>query len=374
MYHPFKTCILCIMLSLSVRIAMAQQETNTKLPFQSMDKVTSSAERKTQLPLPPLTIPGASAQRTSDNTSDHPASSAVSPSQQNPQGAAENAQESGNVRVLSGTSSVLPSSTPALPKPPAVPKSTQDLKKKLDLRYGLDRPLPVSAKSLPALGPFPGADRPVKPYVINLVDGQSIALQVSETMPNRIATPFQSPNVVDASGAKIKTIKGDIYLMPASSNPFGIFISDNTLSRSPVIALTLVPEEIPGQSVIVQIDGIAKLYQEEQQQNQGDGSYPDEIKRLNRQVISEITPQGFTVNDLPSHTARKGDIEIWPEKRYSGQSMDLFVYRLTNKGVSSVELTESSFYDKTVRAVAFYPDIRLDANQTTRVYILSWKE
>ena len=54
--------------------------------------------------------------------------------------------------------------------------------------------------------------------------------------------------------------------------------------------------------------------------------------------------------------------------------MDLFVYRLTNKGVSSVELTESSFYDKTVRAVAFYPDIRLDANQTTRVYILSWKE
>jgi hypothetical protein len=64
---------------------------------------------------------------------------------------------------------------------------------------------------------------------------------------------------------------------------------------------------------------------------------------------------------------------VLPEKRYSGQHLDVFKYRVENVGQAEIELAESSFYHDGVRAVSIYPVIKLRKGMTTSVFVLSDK-
>ena len=62
-----------------------------------------------------------------------------------------------------------------------------------------------------------------------------------------------------------------------------------------------------------------------------------------------------------------------PEKRYSGQHLDVFKYRVENVGQEEIELAEPSFYRDGVRAVSIYPVIKLRKGMSTSVFVLSDK-
>lgn len=238
---------------------------------------------------------------------------------------------------------------------------------------------PASANPMPGLGVPPTAQVPGKPFVIHATPGVNEVAMVSDKYPNRIATSFANPQVIDLTGAQIQTMGGSIYFVPKDNSPAAIFITDEPSAKvpnPPTVSLTLVPKPIPAQTIVVQLDsasmhgpGMGSVEEEKLGQ-----SYVDQIRATMRQVVRGVTPSGFTEETLTSvPAATVGQLRIYPEKRLSGTRTDIFRYRIENIANNAIELTEQSFYQRGVRAVAFFPNIRLERKQATKVYIIADK-
>jgi conjugal transfer pilus assembly protein TraK len=52
----------------------------------------------------------------------------------------------------------------------------------------------------------------------------------------------------------------------------------------------------------------------------------------------------------------------------------VYRYRIINTSKEALELSEESFYQTGVKAVAFYPAVRLEPWQGTKVFIVTGKE
>lgn len=230
----------------------------------------------------------------------------------------------------------------------------------------------VSTLGLPGLGRPPGQPAPGKPIVIQAQSGVNEMAHVSISMPNRIATPFARPRAIDFSNTEIKALGSSIYIIPKNNKPIGLFITDDT-PNSPTISLTLVPRDIPGQTILINIDG---GYQPDNVQDKDEhpSDYEDGLRQTMRRLARDRAPQWTTETKLDVGAAVIGDLHILPEKQFSGQSLDAYRYRITNSGKEAVELTEESFYQPGVKAVAFFPNVRLDPKESTRVFILMGKK
>jgi len=235
---------------------------------------------------------------------------------------------------------------------------------------------PPPAGGYPGLGTPPGMPAPSgRPVPIQAQNGVNEIVNVSAFMPNRISTPFTDAKVVDFSNTKYQVIGGDVYLVPKTKEPIGLFIRDNR-PGSPTIALTLVPKQIPGVSILVNIEGgyaSGASSAGDTEDSREEGSYEATLKKVMRRVTIEGTPSGYTDTALSTGIAQLGDVRIIPEKRYSGQNFDIYRYRLVNSGKTSLELSEETFYQKGVKAVAFFPLLRLDPWQSTKVLIVTGK-
>jgi hypothetical protein len=97
------------------------------------------------------------------------------------------------------------------------------------------------------------------------------------------------------------------------------------------------------------------------------------MRSIMRKLALGKPVSGYTETNLESKVAVVGQLVIKPEKQLSGQSLDLFVYNITNAGKDAVELTEESFYQKGVKAVVIFPNVRLAPKQETKVFIASGK-
>ncbi|MCX7180724.1 MAG: type-F conjugative transfer system secretin TraK [Proteobacteria bacterium] len=238
---------------------------------------------------------------------------------------------------------------------------------------------PPPSGGYPGLGsPTPGIAQAAKPVAVQAQNGVNEMVVVSSFMPNRIATPFIDAQVIDFSKTDFKVVGGDVYLVPKTKEPIGLFIRDNK-PGSQTIALTLVPKQVPGVSVLISLDnGYSpsgqKSAAEATEDPREEASYEANIKKVLRKVSMEGTPSGYTETGLVTGIALLGDIRIVPEKQYSGQNFNIFRYRLINNGKGSLELSEETFYQKGVKAVAFYPLLRLDAWQSTKVFIVTGKD
>ena len=238
---------------------------------------------------------------------------------------------------------------------------------------------PPPSGGYPGLGsPTPGLVQAAKPVAVQAQNGVNEMVVVSSFMPNRISTPFIDAQVIDFSKTDFRVVGGDVYLVPKTKEPIGLFIRDNK-PGSQTIALTLVPKQVPGVSVLVSLDnGYSpsgqKSASEATEDPREEASYEANIKKVLRKVSMEGTPPGYTETGLVTGIALLGDIRIVPEKQYSGQSFNIFRYRLINTGKGSLELAEETFYQKGVKAVAFYPLLRLDAWQSTKVFIVTGKD
>jgi hypothetical protein len=126
-----------------------------------------------------------------------------------------------------GSRAALPVQRPKSPQPPMEPKAlpaggheAAREKPGQQSRFGqaasvaLEAPLPELLSKpnggigLPGLGVPPGTRRPPKPIVVQSAPGVTEVVAVSASMPNRISTPFEEPQVVDASGSQIQTLGG----------------------------------------------------------------------------------------------------------------------------------------------------------------------
>lgn len=237
---------------------------------------------------------------------------------------------------------------------------------------------PVSSTGLPGLGSpvGSGAGGTAKPIAIQAQNGVNEMVTVSAMMPNRIATPFANPKVVDFSANDYQVVGSDVFVVPKGKEPIGIFIRDDR-PDSPTVALTLVPRQIPGVTVLVNIDGAYRGAAKSQARNQDDepdvSSYEDMLRKMMRRLVLEKPMSGYTETNLDTGVAMIGPLRVIPEKQLSGQTFDIYRYRIVNTSKEPFELSEESFYQRGVKAVAFYPALRIDAWKSTKVFIVAGK-
>ena len=227
---------------------------------------------------------------------------------------------------------------------------------------------------LPGLGLLPGEKRPMMANVVRVTSHYNEVLYVSAGFPNRISTPFATPKLIDNSEVEWRVQGQSLYISPISSEkPVGIFVTGAGLN-DPVVSLTLIPRNIPAQTIILQMDEDPVSASISSQPGESEASsYTDRLRTILRQVVIGKTPAGFAEGRLPVAVGRMNALLVMPEKRYSGQHLDVFKYRVENVGQAEIELAEPSFYRDGVRAVSIYPVIKLRQGMSTSVFVLSDK-
>lgn len=236
-------------------------------------------------------------------------------------------------------------------------------------------PHSASSKPMPGLGKNPNAEQDVKPIVIHATSGVNEMVPISAIMPNMIVTPFDKPDVVDMGGAQYKTVGKNVFVVPTKDGPIGLYIIDKENTNAPAISLTLVPNQIPSQNIIVQLDSTYPKGKKDKAEDEDSASdYVDIMRRLMRKLAKGVTPNGYTEENMQGGPeATMGVIRIIPEKRLAGAQTDIYIYRLVNAGKKSIELSEQSFYQKGVKSVAFFPNIKLDVGAMTKVFVVAGK-
>ncbi len=227
---------------------------------------------------------------------------------------------------------------------------------------------------LPGLGLLPGEKRPMMANVVRVSSHYNEVLYVSSGFPNRISTPFAAPKLIDNSEVEWQVQGQSLYLSPKSAEkPVGIFVTGSGVN-DPVVSLTLIPRNIPAQTLILQLDeDTAAAVSIPPGESAEASGYTDRLRGILRSVVMGKTPAGFSEGLLPVAVGRRDALLVMPEKRYSGQHLDVFKYRVENVGQEEIELAEPSFYRDGVRAVSIYPVIKLRKGMSTSVYVLSDK-
>ncbi len=82
-------------------------------------------------------------------------------------------------------------------------------------------------------------------------------------------------------------------------------------------------------------------------------------------------PDGYDEGTLNSGIARLGGLMLTPVKVYSGYDRNIYQYTVENISDAVIDLNEPSFFHEGVRAVAFFPSVRLTPKATTSAYIMA---
>lgn len=237
------------------------------------------------------------------------------------------------------------------------------------------KPLP-----LPGLGVVPGTKPEQKNNVLRVNSDKTEIVRVSGSLTNRISTPFAAPKAIFLNGNVTIHPEGQsLYVSTGDSlEPVSLFVTGSG-ENDPVISLTLVPTyDLPPQIIVLQLDDneYSQLSAKNTLTRQDDARspiYTERIVGVLRQIALDQTPAGFAKGDLPSAALNLGPIVAIPVSRYSGQSFDVYRYRLEALVNYQIELEEASFWQEGVRAVSFFPSAIVGANRSTEVFVVSDK-
>ena len=225
-------------------------------------------------------------------------------------------------------------------------------------------------------------DPAARPTVLHTRNGVNEIVRLSSRLPNRIATPFKDPRVVgDVPEDDSQQIVGsDVYLRPQGEQPMGVFIVDGA-NTSQVISLTIIPTpEIPGQNLIVKLEDLRTVKPlagggsaEEQEINQPRSTdYVGNVRQIMAQAVRGKI-RGFAAVPIEGGTAKMGAIEVTPEYAFTGSTVDVYRYSIKNASEEVVDLAETAFYRKGVKAVSFFPSISLPPGEAGYVFLLADK-
>ncbi|MGP4922247.1 MULTISPECIES: TraK domain-containing protein [Pseudomonas] len=239
------------------------------------------------------------------------------------------------------------------------------------------RSKPVEAQPLPGLGVMPGSKEDSRTQVVRVGSDRNEVVYVSGLLPNRISTPFAEPRSIDqqTDDFEISPVGQSLYVtMKPTGKPVALYITGSN-PNDPVTSLTLVPKEMPPQTIVLQLD---KAQAETGGNSEGEHApdsnvYTDNIRYCLREVALGKIPEGFSEGLLPSAAANIGNVIAYPKVRYSGPKYDIYRYTILGTTPNDVDLDEGTFYSEGVRAVSFFPTATLRNGKATEVFIVSDK-
>lgn len=223
---------------------------------------------------------------------------------------------------------------------------------------------------LPGIGKLTLSTKLTHSSVIRTTGDGTEAVLISSRFPNRIATPFDIPRVIGKTSAEIVKDGTSLFISsPKEEGPFVIFVTGSN-AGDPVISLTLISKDIPSQTLQLQLDSAQGAVRKAPKVE----GYTQQVVELLRQVAIGKAPEGFSEGVMPNFIAKevKHGLTIMPMMRYSGSTFDIYKYKVENNQ-AKVELSESSFYQRGVRAVSIFPNVLLGKGESTNVYVLADK-
>lgn len=265
-----------------------------------------------------------------------------------------------------------PSNTKGNPDPAAA-KDTQP-----PAAAAVVRQKPKPSTNMPGVGKLSGSPAVFNASVIPVSAQRNEVVYVSRGYPNRISTPFRNPMLVGElpAGYSKETIKvvGSSMYFPSVDQSIAVFITGNDASDQ-VISLTLMPKDIPAQTVQLMLDGgdDASPASRDRKSDAVPSSYTDALVAKFRSIAMGKVPSGFSSAKMRPTIAKAGALIVIPEERFSGQRLDIYRYRVENAGKGMLELAETAFYEDGVRGVAIYPNLKLDAGEFTYVFVATDK-
>lgn len=222
-------------------------------------------------------------------------------------------------------------------------------------------------------------DPTLKPWVLHTRNGVNEVVKLSSSLINRIATPFNKPVIIDSTESITKIIGSDVYYTPIGHQPIGVFIVDSE-NRGQTISLTIMPtKNIPGQNLIVKMEDLRvaeDLAPGNPRNNKKIPSQEVDYHGFVRAVMSNAIRgniPGYSIVPLEGGAAKIGHIEVIPDLVFSGQTNDVYRYKLVNQNAEKADLYEPVFYRKGVKAVSYFPRLSLASGENTYVFILADK-
>jgi conjugal transfer pilus assembly protein TraK len=227
------------------------------------------------------------------------------------------------------------------------------------------------SENLPGIGVMPGDASDMKIKSIRVGSDRNELVYISLGQLNKIATPFESPQIIDSTGATLKAVGQDLFLMPASDKPLTIYISNGGVGQS--VGLTLIPKNnLPAQSIVLQLDTPSGAAVSRADADEVVAS--DYVGRLSGYIKSLAlgkTPAGFTRSRLTMAVASSDELLIGVQYKYAGATYDLYSYKVRSISSTPLELKEEAFYTEAVRAIAFFPSAILQRDEETTVYVVA---
>lgn len=238
----------------------------------------------------------------------------------------------------------------------------------------------VLAQTLPGVGEMPGDSPALQNNVIRVSSDRTSIVNVSGTLTNRISTPFQKPKAILLDGsASVKAVGQSLYVAPnGDPSPISLYVTGSG-TNDPVVSLTLVPKSVPPQTIVLQMDGPASASNAggeaagEDRPVSANDSYTKQVISTLRSLALGRVPQGYAEGALPRSVANLGNVVAIPLARYSGPIFDVYRYRIEAIVDGTMEMQESAFWTKGVRAVSLYPSGVVSKGHPTQVFVIADK-
>lgn len=222
-----------------------------------------------------------------------------------------------------------------------------------------------------------------------MTPGVNQVIPVAVNHPNRIVTPFSTPEVVSTtlsgmgpSGecGEICIKENVIYIATDKEHPVTMFITEKD-SEAQALSVTMIPRRIPPREVFLKLDdetlfnsamayGNAKAEAWEKSQ-----PYLETIRTIFRGLALGSIPQGYTIGKTPRnaklpHCDHPGlEVDFSKGQFMSGHSVNVFVGVATNVANQPIEFKESWCGSWDVAAAAVWPRNLLLPGEKTEVFV-----
>ena len=267
-------------------------------------------------------------------------------------------------------------SRPAVPKkPPSAPAKVRDalkvepglaVKDTLAKEISLPGVMKISGESVQALD-FSRA------RTISMNNGGSQTIYLSATEPNRIQLPFSNPRIIGTTDLVIdkSSTSNNVYLAFKAGVTHAVQVFLEGQDGGPVLGLQVVPKTIPSQTIIVQDDAPAATA--DQRKASKSGEYITALQSLMETVALGSTPNGFAAVDERLPAVAMNGLLIDVLKRYSNRGGDIYVYGVSNLGLTPATVRESEFDGDNVQAVSIFPGPLLAPGGKAQVIVIARK-
>jgi conjugal transfer pilus assembly protein TraK len=207
--------------------------------------------------------------------------------------------------------------------------------------------------------------------VVDVTNGGSQTVYVSNVDQNRIQLPWANPKVVGTEELTVnrRPDSNNVYVQFKEGVQRAVTVYFEQPDGPSVLGLQLVPKQIPAQTVLVRD---SSLLSGEPKPVKG-GDYVALTQQLMEQVALGGAPQGYSQVDIAAGPIAMNGLVVTPQKQYSSADKDIYVYDVANPGPHKASLQEKEFDGDTVLAISIFPKPVLAANEHTKVIVLTRK-